>query len=126
MTGAYNFAGLPVDADGEGYVVQVSDTRGVLGNALPTSDPDETGVCTVCDGSGAATLSTASPSDTTVDFGYYTQDSGTISPEPVIASTLTDNNGDFSFDGLEDGKYVIVISELKIDFDEMRICGFEG
>ncbi len=111
VDGTYGFTGLPVTVGGASYVVEVSDTRGLLGNATQTADPDEPGVCATCDARGRATLTTASPSDDGLDFGFYTEDSGTLSPEPVIASTISGVDGEINFDGLPDGKYLVSISD---------------
>ncbi len=115
-----------MSAGGVGYVVEVSDTGNVLGNGIQTADPDEPGiVCSVCNYRGSATLYTTGngtgPTDNTVDFGFYTEDSGTISPEPVIASAISDANGDFTFDGLPNGNYAIRISD-----NDGRLANLQG
>ena len=121
VNGHYSFSGLPVSAGGVNYVVEVTDINNKLSGADQTADPDETGVCATCNDRGSVTLTTAAPTDDTVDFGYYTQDNGSISPEPIIATAISDADGNFTFDGLTNGDYVMVISD-----NTGQLTGFAG
>ena len=128
-SGLYAFPGLP---NGD-YLVQVTDTRNVLGELAQTGDPDA-----VLDSMSAVTLAGADNLDQ--DFGYapsgHTAASGLVgdtvfldrdeSGTPgtgeglegvtvrlydtggvAIATTVTDENGNYSFGFLNGGTYTV-------------------
>ncbi len=132
--GSYSFGDLAPD----NYVVTV----GAAPSGSQTGDPDESGTCTVCDGTTttAVTLN-AGESVTGIEYGY--QDTsladvfGTVFNDTdtdgiqdgteagiggvtlellddtgaVIATTVTDSNGDYSFPDLPDGDYTVVVTD---------------
>ncbi|RIL10424.1 hypothetical protein DCC79_08055, partial [bacterium] len=88
-TGAYLFEGLPVGGSAN-YVVQV-DSATLPGGYVQKGDPDQVGVCTVCDHQGNADL-TSTPL-LTLDFGYQP-------PALSVSGNIwKDNDGD----GVDDG-----------------------
>ena len=162
--GAYSFTGVPVDADGEQYLVVVTDLNNVLTMLYQTADPDQAGVCTVCNDIGAVTLTSAAPTDNTVDFGYATpglgslggtvwrdinqtmaigildagepgiggvtvelwldnNNNGIIEPgvDNLIRTTVTDANGDYLFNGLPAGNYIVNVTD-----DHGVLAGFQN
>ncbi len=82
-TGFYQFTGLPA---GSYLVIVATDDPDFPASVVQTQDPDESGVCIVCDSRGGATLG---PSDMTVDFGYRPRGTGTIGD-----TVWRDMNGD--------------------------------
>lgn len=114
INGEYLFSGLQAG----NYVVVVTDLNNVLGDSNPTSDPDETGVCTDCDGWGASSLTAGSMDDTTVDFGYNSA-GGTIGN-----FIWFDQNGDGDADTGEYGIQGITV-DLWVDVDENGVITAE-
>jgi uncharacterized repeat protein (TIGR01451 family) len=88
VNGLYEFKGLP---DGD-YIVRVTDTNGVLTGLSQTADPDEPGVCAVCDGEATVPLAGGN-SDFTSDFGYEAPADLSIS-----GTVFEDENMDTTFD----------------------------
>ncbi|MBK7781193.1 MAG: DUF11 domain-containing protein [Ardenticatenia bacterium] len=89
-TGAYLFEGLPTGGSAH-YVVQVDSTT-IPAGYVQKGDPDQAGVCTVCDHQGNADLPTTTPL-LTLDFGYQP-------PALSVSGNLwKDNDGD----GVDDG-----------------------
>ena len=71
--GSYLFGNLP---DGN-YLVTVDEADPQFPwGAFQTGDPDEAGICTVCDGRGKTTLTTQDV--LTLDFGYYPLGTGNV------------------------------------------------
>lgn len=89
-SGAYLFEGLPVGGAAH-YVVQVDSTT-IPAGYTQRGDPDQVGVCTVCDHQGNADLPTSTPL-LTLDFGYQP------APLSVSGNIWKDNDGD----GVDDG-----------------------
>ncbi|MGC8960620.1 MAG: SdrD B-like domain-containing protein [Chloroflexia bacterium] len=82
-SGYYRFTGLPAGS----YLVAVdTNDPDFPAGVVETQDPDESGVCVVCDSRGGATLG---PSDDTVDFGYRPLGAGSIGD-----TVFRDMNGD--------------------------------
>ena len=92
--GLYSFAGLPAGD----FIVQTVKGSAALPNAYQnTQDPDETGLCTTCDGSASVTLDGTTGTDL-IDFGY----------QPVGFAAIgdlvwDDANGNGIFDSGESG-----------------------
>lgn len=133
-TGNYLFDDLGL----QDYVVVLTDTRGVLGGATPTTALSQ-----------AASLSGASPTDLTLDFGYtlatgsignlvyndanasgvpdvgetgYSNvtvvlyrdldGDGAVDPgEPIVQTDTTDGSGNYLFDNLGPDNYLVVVTD---------------
>jgi len=148
--GAYQFNGL-LAGD---YLVEVTDDMGVLAGFGQTADPDEAGVCVVCDELAVIALADGA-TDGTADFGYAGPPgttfaiSGTVfddenqsaaHDEPgepavpgatvrlyrvvsgvpaLIATAISDSNGDYLFSDLPPGDY-----EIDVDTSGTPVDGF--
>ncbi len=92
--GLYSFTGLPAGD----FIVQAVQGSAALPNTYQnTQDPDESGLCTVCDGSASVTLDGVTGTDL-IDFGY----------QPVGFAAIgdlvwNDANGNGIFDSGESG-----------------------
>ena len=64
--GYYRFAGI---VPGSGYQVVVSDTSNALIGQNPSGDPDEAGICAICDGTDSA-ITVLANTVITSNFGY--------------------------------------------------------
>ncbi len=132
--GFYAFPNLPIDADGETYTVTVV-TSTLPPDVTQTFDDDGLG----SPDQSVTTIDTTTPIDLEQDFGYQGLNSlsgtiwedldadGTLAAESVffedvtvllldsdgnvVASTSTDANGDYSFVGLPDGEYTVVVED---------------
>jgi len=111
-----------------------------------TVDPDTIGLG---DNESVTTLTTANPDDLDQDFGYMSEDNnsimGTVWPDTdgdgeqaeaggfggvtvvlldengnIIATTVTDSDGNYEFTGLPDGIYTVVVTD-----DDNVLNGFE-
>ncbi len=132
--GSYSFGGVPPGA----YTVVV--IGGLQPGYTQTGDPDEPGLCVVCDNQGTPSLLTT-VTDLTMDFGYRNASlgdvSGTIfndvdadgvedageagisgvslvlldSSGNEIAATTTEANGDYSFPDLPNGDYTVRVTD---------------
>ena len=132
------------------YTVVVTDTGSVLTGFTQTGDPDEAGVCAVCDDQGTASVGNFlqddnSSSDLSMDFGYQSASTGTITGalfedsdldgiddgagDPplagivvnlldgsgnVVATTVTDVNGSYTFSGVIAGTYTVAVDETTL------------
>gem|GEM_PF-2088673 len=131
--GNYYFGNLPVDADGETYIVRV-DTTTLPAGVTNTVDPDDAVL-----NESTVTISTATPIDLAQDFGYRGLNSlsgtvwedldadGTLSAETMffggvtidlldaagnlVSTTTTDSAGDYSFDNLPDGVFTVDVTD---------------
>ena len=84
VNGTFTFTSLPAG----GYVVVVDEADAQFPpRYYETKDPDEAGVCTVCNGYGNGVVTTVSRTD--VDFGYQPYGSGSIGD-----TVWFDKNGD--------------------------------
>ncbi|MBW8011625.1 MAG: hypothetical protein FVQ83_10360, partial [Chloroflexi bacterium] len=140
VDGLYEFTGLEADD----YVVIVDTTDGDLPSSTVTSDPDETGLCSVCDGESAATL-TPGQTDRSKDFGFQAPgligdqvwidtdgDGVKDAGEPGIAyitvwlydstgstllqTTSTNSNGEYYFSNVSDATYQVWVDTSDTDF----------
>jgi hypothetical protein len=137
--GYYLFEGLPVDADGEGYLVLVNDTNNVLTGLSQTYDDDG-----VLDNLSGVVLDTTTPESLLQDFSFAPDqasygsigdsiwldidgaggDQTTQGQEPginnvlvtlkdaagnVVASTRTDSSGEYLFSNLPFGDYTVEV-----------------
>jgi hypothetical protein len=84
--GNYGFSNLP---DGD-YLVVVDENDSDFPQAQQTKDPDETGVCSVCNGTAVVDNLSGGTDNSGIDFGYK-PDGGTIGD-----SIFWDVNGDGS------------------------------
>lgn len=96
-TGNYSFTALPSGS----WIVVVDQTdpqfTGAYTSLRPTQDPDEAGVCTVCNGRGSVTTTGASTHNN-IDFGYQPIGFGSIGDQ---VWNDADSNG--ALDGTEVG-----------------------
>jgi len=138
VNGNYLFTDLPVSATGEQYMVVVDTASLPNGGASSWTnsvDPNGGG-----DSTSVYTLTDAEPVNLDQDFGYVgsgdnsiegtvwsdsdgdgsLQESGTFGGVTielrdqngnVIATTVTDANGDYAFTGLPDGIYTVVVTD---------------
>ncbi len=95
--GCYLFQGLPVDADGEGYLVWVNDTENVLQGLTQTYDEDG-----VLDDLSGAVLSTSTLGSLTEDFSY-THRTPVGSIGDTVWADLDSSGGNQSTQGGEPG-----------------------
>ncbi len=119
-SGNYTFSNLPA-AD---YLVVVDDTDiDFPDNVLQSGDPDEANNCSICDGTGGATSTTASTIET-LDFGYKAFGAGSIgdlvwkdvngdgtqlgAAETGLANITVQLWGDYN----NDGTYVLLTSDI--------------
>lgn len=110
VQGDYLFSSLP---NGQ-FLVVVDETTLPAGYHL-TADPDEAGVCAVCDGRGRAVLSGAS--DRTRDFGYAAQGVGSDVPLGQLGDELfLDSNADSRRQSGEAGIAGVTVT-LRLDAD---------
>ena len=119
QNGEYGFSSLP---DGN-YVVRVTDTAGVVTGFTQTGDPDEGGICTVCDEQGVLTLA-GGAGDFNQNFGYAAPAGSAYT---ISGTVFEDQNQDGIFDG-EPGvgvAEVLLFSDLngdgQLDADEPLI-----
>lgn len=96
-SGSYSFTGLPAGT----WIVLVDqgdpDFTGAYTSLSQTQDPDQAGVCTVCDGKASVTTN-GSAAVTTTDFGYRPIGFGSIGDR-----VWNDANGNGLQDGSESG-----------------------
>lgn len=96
-SGSYSFTGLPAGT----WIVVVDqgdpDFTGAYTSLSQTQDPDQAGVCTVCDGKASVTTN-GSAAVTTTDFGYRPIGFGSIGDR-----VWNDANGNGLQDGTESG-----------------------
>ncbi len=115
---------------------------GPLASYSQTADPDEGGTCAICDGETSFLLAPAQLSDLTRDFGYVAAGLHSITDTvwldiggdglfdgadtpfagvtvslfgqggALLATTVTDAAGDFTFTGLPDGTYTLSLSDV--------------
>ena len=134
--GSYLFANVDPGA----YNVIITDTGGVLAGFTATGDPDEPGLCMICNGLGATTLSLGT-GDLDQDFGYQNPTlsgiSGTVFEDldadgvleagelgiagvtvdlldaggSVVATAVSDGAGAYSFPGVPDGDYSVRVTD---------------
>ncbi|CAG0932303.1 Serine-aspartate repeat-containing protein D [Thermoflexales bacterium] len=105
ITGYYLFTEVPAGT----YFVAV-DLSTLSNHLIETADPDETGVCNICDSRGKAILS--STSVYTLDFGYQPHGSGAIGD-----TVWRDMNGDGLQSGPQEVGLAGVLVTLTIDFN---------
>ncbi len=114
-TGTYLFTAV---TDGNWVVVVIPPSLpGATWTA--TGDPDEAGVCTVCNDRGSAVInshngSTANDDDLSLDFGY-------IIPNTIFGSLWNDHDGDAVQDDGENGIGGVTIQVQDCGVD--AICG---
>ena len=105
-SGAYLFTGLPA-----GNWIVVLDRSTGLDQLNATQDPDETGVCSICDGDGSGTVN-GTNSDLTVDFGFISTLDGEIS-----GLVFHDRNGNAVQDGFTETGIAGVLVSLEADLN---------
>ncbi len=105
ITGYYLFTGLPA-----GTYFSVVDQTTLPNNLTETADPDEPGVCNICNSRGKAILS--STSVYTMDFGYQPHGSGAIGD-----TVWRDMNGDGVQAGPQETGIAGIVLTLTIDFN---------
>ncbi|YCM42171.1 SdrD B-like domain-containing protein [Verrucomicrobiaceae bacterium 227] len=96
--GCYLFEGLPVDADGKGYLVLVNDTNNVLAGLSRTYDDDGS-----LDNLSGAVLTIAVPESLTEDFSYTPKQAAYGSIGDTIWLDLDNSGGNQSTQGGEPG-----------------------
>jgi uncharacterized repeat protein (TIGR01451 family) len=109
ITGYYLFAGLPSSATPITYFVAV-DPASLPARVTETADPDEAGICNVCNSRARVSLTTASTD--TMDFGYMPHGTGAIGD-----TVWRDMNGDGAQRGPQETGIAGVLVTLTVDLN---------
>ncbi len=107
-SGFYSFTNLPI---GE-YIVAVQDSRNTFpNNVIRSGDPDEDGVCLICDGIAYTSLN--SSIDNSLDFGYLP-----IGEARIGDLVWRDLNGDQQVSNILESGLGNILIELEVDFNQ--------